>query len=237
MSEQNVINKKTENVAAMFNDIAASYDFLNHFLSANTDKVWRKKAVKMLLPYSPKTILDVATGTGDLAIALQKLNLNKTIGIDIADDMLAIGQKKVASIGLQDKIEFRNGDAMKIPYANASFDAVTVAFGIRNFEDINKGISQVYDVLTSNGVFLILEFSKPGKTFFGTLFQFYFKRILPVAGSLFSKNKKAYRYLFDTVQQFPGVDEVKNKLKSHGFREVKTKTLSMGIATIYVALK
>jgi demethylmenaquinone methyltransferase / 2-methoxy-6-polyprenyl-1,4-benzoquinol methylase len=237
LSDQNVINKKTENVAAMFNDIAASYDFLNHFLSANIDKVWRKKAVKMLLPYSPKTILDVATGTGDLAITLQKLNPDKTIGIDIADDMLAIGQKKIDSLGLQNKIEFRNGNALNIPYPKASFDAVTVAFGIRNFEDINKGISQIYDILTSDGVFLILEFSRPKKNFFGYLFQFYFKRILPVAGWLFSKNKKAYKYLFDTVQQFPSVDEVKDKLKTHGFRDVKTKTLSMGIATIYIALK
>lgn len=237
MSEQNVINKKTENVAAMFNDIAASYDFLNHFLSANIDKVWRKKAVKMLMPYSPKTILDVATGTGDLAIALQKLNPKKTIGIDISDDMLSIGQKKIASLGLQNKIELRNGDAMKIPFAKSSFDAITVAFGIRNFEDIDKGISQIYDSLTSDGIFMILEFSRPKKNFFGYLFQFYFKRILPVAGWLFSKNKMAYKYLFETVQQFPGVDEVKNKLKAHGFKDVKTKTLTMGIATIYIALK
>ncbi len=232
-----IVNKKKENVAAMFNDIAASYDFLNHFLSVNTDKVWRKKAVKMLMPYSPRIILDVATGTGDLAIALQKLNPDKTYGIDIAGEMLEIGRKKIRSSGLQNKIEMIKGDALNIPFDPDFFDAVTVAFGIRNFENLDQGLSQIFNVLKKGGVFMILEFSRPKNNLPGLLYKFYFSRILPFVGRLFSRNKGAYRYLFESVQQFPGVDEMKKNLKNNGFRDVQARTLSIGIATIYIASK
>jgi len=237
VTAQSAINKQKENVAAMFNDIAVSYDFLNHFLSANTDKLWRKKAVKMLAPHLPKIILDVATGTGDLAIAMQKLNPQKIIGIDIAEEMLEIGRKKIASLGLQHKIELKNGDALNIPFPESSFDAVTVAFGVRNFEDLDKGLSQIYNILTKEGVFLILEFSRPRNNLLGAMYKFYSGKILPFIGKIFSKNKKAYKYLFDSVQQFPGVQEMKENLRIHGFKEIKTKSLSFGIATIYIASK
>jgi demethylmenaquinone methyltransferase / 2-methoxy-6-polyprenyl-1,4-benzoquinol methylase len=237
VAAQSAINKQKENVAAMFNDIAVSYDFLNHFLSANTDKLWRKKAVKMLMPYSPKIILDIATGTGDLAIALQKLNPEKTIGIDIAEEMLEIGRKKINSLGLQNNIELRHGDALNIPFPESSFDAVTVAFGVRNFENLDKGLSQIYNTLKKEGVFLILEFSRPKRNLLGVLFKFYFAKILPLLGQLFSKNKKAYRYLFDSVQLFPSIQEMKENLGMHGFKDISAKSLSFGIATIYIASK
>jgi demethylmenaquinone methyltransferase/2-methoxy-6-polyprenyl-1,4-benzoquinol methylase len=232
-----IVNKKKENVAAMFNDIAASYDFLNHFLSANTDKLWRKKAVKMLSVYHPKVILDVATGTGDLAIALQKLNPEMTYGIDIAEEMLEIGKKKIAALGLSEKINMQKGDALNIPFEKDFFDAVTVSFGVRNFENLEQGLSQIHSVLKNGGVFMILEFSRPKNNLPGILFKFYFGKILPFLGQMFSKNKKAYKYLFESVQQFPSVEEMKNNLSKTGFRDIQAKTLTIGIATIYLASK
>ena len=237
MTTTTTVDKSKEKVAAMFNDIAGSYDFLNHFLSANTDKLWRKKAVRMLVPYAPKLILDVATGTGDLAITLQKLNPEKTVGVDIAEEMLEIGRKKIKGLNLQDKIEMLKGDALNLPFDKASFDAVTVAFGVRNFENLNQGILQIYNVLREGGVFMILEFSKPKNNIIGAIYKFYFGKILPFIGKMFSKNKMAYKYLFESVQLFPSVDEMKVNLKSQGFKAVHTKSLSIGIATIYIAIK
>jgi demethylmenaquinone methyltransferase/2-methoxy-6-polyprenyl-1,4-benzoquinol methylase len=236
--EQNlIVEKNKENVASMFDDIAPSYDFLNHFLSLNIDKGWRKKAVKILSSYTPKSILDVATGTGDLAIAMLKLNPEKITGIDISKEMLEVGKKKITEIGKQQIIDLQQADAENIPFAENTFNAVTVAFGVRNFEHLDKGIKEIYRVLAVNGVFLILEFSRPKNNFLGWLFKFYFGQILPLIGRLFSKNKVAYKYLFQTVQQFPSGDEMKNKLSSLGFKNVSAKTLSMGIATIYTASK
>ena len=221
----------------MFDDIAPSYDFLNHFLSLNIDKGWRKKAVKILSSYSPKSILDVATGTGDLAIAMLKLNPEKIIGIDISKEMLEVGKKKIADIGKQQIIELQQADAENLPFVENSFNAVTVAFGVRNFEHLDKGILDIYRVLAPQGVFLILEFSRPKNNLLGWLFKFYFGQILPLLGRMFSKNKVAYKYLFQSVQQFPSGDEMKKKLSSLGFKNVTAKTLSMGIATIYTASK
>ena len=236
--EQNlIVEKNKENVASMFDDIAPSYDFLNHFLSLNIDKGWRKKAVKILSAYSPKSILDVATGTGDLAIAMLKLNPEKIIGIDISKEMLEVGKKKISDLDKQQTIELQQADAENIPLPENTFNAVTVAFGVRNFEHLDKGILEIYRVLAPKGVFLILEFSRPKNNFLGLLFKFYFGHILPFLGSLFSKNKVAYKYLFQSVQQFPSGDEMKIKLISLGFKNVKAKTLSMGIATIYTASK
>lgn len=236
--EQNlIVEKNKENVASMFDDIAPSYDFLNHFLSLNIDKGWRKKAVKILSTYSPKLILDVATGTGDLAIAMLKLNPVKVTGVDISKEMLEVGKKKIFELGKQNLIELQEADAESLPFQENAFNAVTVAFGVRNFEHLEKGISEIYRVLAPNGVFLILEFSRPKNNFLGFLFKFYFGHILPFLGSLFSKNKVAYKYLFQSVQQFPSGDEMKSKLSSLGFKNVSAKTLSMGIATIYTASK
>ncbi len=221
----------------MFDDIAPAYDFLNHFLSANTDKLWRKKSVKILSIKNPKKILDVATGTGDLAIAMLKLNPEKIIGIDISKEMLEIGKKKIKELNKEQIIELQQNDAENIPFTNNSFDAVTVAFGVRNFENLNKGLSELYRVLNSNGTLLILEFSRPKNNLFGYFFKFYFKYILPTLGKMFSKNKVAYKYLFQSVQQFPSVNDMKKYLSSQGFINVNAKTLSMGIATIYTASK
>ena len=237
MSKELIIEKNKVNVESLFNDIAPSYDFLNHFLSANTDKLWRKKSVKILSIKSPKKILDVATGTGDLAIAMLKLEPEKIIGIDISKEMLEIGKKKIKELNKEHIIELQQNDAENIPFSNNSFDAVTVAFGVRNFENLNKGLSELYRVLNSNGTLLILEFSQPKNNLFGYFFNFYFKYILPTFGKMFSKNKVAYKYLFQSVQQFPSVNDMKKNLSSQGFINVNAKTLSMGIATIYTASK
>ncbi|OFX34026.1 MAG: bifunctional demethylmenaquinone methyltransferase/2-methoxy-6-polyprenyl-1,4-benzoquinol methylase [Bacteroidetes bacterium GWA2_32_17] len=237
LSKELIIEKNKVNVESLFNDIAPSYDFLNHFLSANTDKLWRKKSVKILSIKSPKKILDVATGTGDLAIAMLKLEPEKIIGIDISKEMLEIGKKKIKELNKEHIIELQQNDAENIPFSNNSFDAVTVAFGVRNFENLNKGLSELYRVLNSNGTLLILEFSQPKNNLFGYFFNFYFKYILPTFGKMFSKNKVAYKYLFQSVQQFPSVNDMKKNLSSQGFINVNAKTLSMGIATIYTASK
>jgi len=237
LSKELIIEKNKVNVESLFNDIAPSYDFLNHFLSANTDKLWRKKSVKILSVKNPKKILDVATGTGDLAIAMLKLEPEKIIGIDISKEMLEIGKKKIKEINKEQIIELQQNDAENIPFSNNSFDAVTIAFGVRNFENLNKGLSELYRVLNFNGTLLILEFSRPKNNLFGYFFKFYFKYILPTLGKMFSKNKVAYKYLFQSVQQFPSVNNMKNNLLSQGFINVNAKTLSMGIATIYTASK
>jgi demethylmenaquinone methyltransferase / 2-methoxy-6-polyprenyl-1,4-benzoquinol methylase len=230
-------DKKKEKIAAMFNDIAASYDFLNHFLSLNIDKSWRKKVVQMLTPFQPENILDVATGTGDLALSLRYLKPKKITGIDIAEEMLAVGRQKISKAGLTDQIELLSGDALAIPFNDETFDAVTVAFGIRNFENLEAGIVEINRVLKKDGVFMILEFSKPKKNAAGRLFTFYFRHFLPFIGSLFSKSKTAYRYLFDSVNAFPDTVEMETKLRKLGFKTVQTQRLSMGIATIYLAVK
>lgn len=237
MNNTLIIEKNKENVASMFNDIAPSYDFLNHFLSANTDKIWRKKSVKVLLAKKPKLILDVATGTGDLAIAMLKLNPEKITGIDISKEMLEIGKKKIKSLNQENTIELQQNDAENTPFNDDTFDAVTVAFGIRNFENLNKGLSELYRVLKPSGTLLILEFSRPENNFPGFFFKFYFKYILPALGKLFSKSNIAYRYLYQSVQQFASVNEMKNNLTNSGFKNVNTKKLSFGIATIYTASK
>jgi demethylmenaquinone methyltransferase / 2-methoxy-6-polyprenyl-1,4-benzoquinol methylase len=230
-------DKNKDKIAAMFNDIAGSYDFLNHFLPVNIDKLRRKKAVRMLSNYKPKYILDVATGTADFAVSLTKLKPVKITGIDIAEEMLEIGRKKIKKLKLSNTIELIKGDALSLPFKPGSFDAVTVAFGIRNFENLDKGIEQIYNALRKDGSFLILEFSKTKKNPVGMAFKFYFKYILPFLGKFFSKNKSAYKYLFDSVESFPETNILIQKLKSHGFVKVITKRLSMGIATIYIALK
>jgi len=232
-----VIEKNKKNVETMFNDIATSYDFLNHFLSANTDKSWRKKCVKLLENKSPQNILDVATGTGDLAISLLKLNPKKITGIDISNEMLEIGRNKILKLGKSAIVELLQGDAENIKFNDGSFDAVTVAFGVRNFENLNRGLSELYRVLIKSGTLLILEFSKPQKNLISKIFNLYFKNLLPFMGKLLSNNNKAYKYLYQSVEQFASVEEMVQNLKKCGFSDIKTKQLSMGIATIYLATK
>ncbi len=235
MTQQPFPTGKKLKVEAMFNDIAPKYDFLNHFLSLGIDIRWRKKVRKLLAPYQPKVILDVATGTGDLAIELSKLHPEKIIGLDIAANMLNIGKEKIKNRKLDQIIAMQLGDSENLPFKDHSFDAVTVAFGVRNFEDLQKGLKEMYRVLKPGGYAAILEFSKP-KTFpFKHVYNFYFKYILPGFGKLVSKSKEAYTYLPESVSVFPEDKEFIRELIKAGFTENSQKRLTMGIATLYSA--
>ena len=224
---------KKEQVAQMFNSISGKYDFLNHFLSLGIDIRWRKKAVKYLKQSSPKIILDVATGTGDFALETLKLNPDKVIGIDISDGMLEVGRKKIAKRGLSDKIELLNGDSENIPFDDNTFDAVIVAFGVRNFENLEKGLSEILRVLNEDGQLVVLEFSKPRMFPFKQLYNFYFKAILPKIGKRISKDTAAYTYLPESVRAFPDGERFTNILENVGFKNTKCKTLTFGISSIY----
>lgn len=228
---------KKQYVANMFNRIARYYDFLNHFLSLNRDKKWRSKAIDELIKYEPKFILDVATGTADLAIEAVRLNPDKIIGIDISEEMLDIGREKIGKMKLSQKIELQRGDSEKLPFAENTFDAVIVAFGVRNFEDLSRGLSEILRVLKSGGNVVILEFSKPYRFPFKQLFGFYFNNILPIIGKIISRDSKAYRYLPDSVKNFPDGDNFIEILKDVGFTFTNYKVLSFGICTIYTGRK
>lgn len=228
---------KKEQVAKMFNNISHRYDFLNHLLSLGIDKIWRKKAIGVLKPIHPKKILDVATGTGDFAIQSLELNPDKIIGIDISDGMLEVGRKKISSKNLSDKIELVRGDSENIPYSQNKFDAVTVAFGVRNFENLTKGLSEIRRVLRPGGMVVILEFSKPSLFPFKQLYQFYFRFILPRVGSLVSSDKAAYTYLPKSVEAFPDGEDFLRILQDVGFKNTQCSSLTFGISTIYIATK
>ncbi|GAB4379451.1 MAG: bifunctional demethylmenaquinone methyltransferase/2-methoxy-6-polyprenyl-1,4-benzoquinol methylase UbiE [Salibacteraceae bacterium] len=228
---------KKEQIASMFDNISGRYDLLNHLLSLNIDKYWRGRAVKLLAGYRPKTILDVATGTGDFAISLMKLEPEKITGIDISEGMLEVGQKKVVEKQLDNHIELMVGDAEQMPFDNHSFEAVTVAFGVRNFESLNRGISEIYRVLKPGYPAVILEFSKPDKFPVKQLYNFYFKYILPTIGRLLSSDQRAYSYLPESVEAFPEGKDFIALLETCGFRHIKQMRLTFGIATIYLAEK
>lgn len=228
---------KKEQVAEMFDNISPKYDFLNHFLSFGIDIRWRKKAVKLLKTYQPKMILDVATGTGDFAIEALKANPEKIIGVDISKGMLEIGKEKIVKKGLEEKIELHLGDSEKLPFQDNLFDAVIVSFGVRNFENLEKGIGDIYRVLKPNGVVIILEFSKPRKFPFKQTYNFYFKYILPLLGRMVSKDKSAYTYLPESVQTFPDGDNFIQVLNKIGFKETKCRTLTFGVSSIYSGQK
>ncbi len=226
-----------EQVRSMFNDIAHKYDFLNHFLSVGIDIYWRKKVRKLLAKKNPKVILDVATGTGDLAIELSKLNPDSITGVDIAIEMLEIGQKKILKKGLQKIINLEEGDAENLNFSDNSFDAITVAFGVRNFETLQKGLKDMYRVLKNDGTVVVLEFSKPKAFPFKQIYNFYFKYILPLMGKFVSKSNAAYTYLPESVKGFAEDKTFLNELKKAGFKEPKQNRLTMGIATLYYASK
>jgi demethylmenaquinone methyltransferase / 2-methoxy-6-polyprenyl-1,4-benzoquinol methylase len=235
--ENTVIPQKKEYVKNMFNSIAKRYDFLNHFLSLNIDYLWRKKVISMLKPYQPKNILDVATGTADLAIQAAILNPTKIIGIDISEEMLKIGQKKLSDNNKDCIIQLINADAENMPFENNSFDACMVAFGVRNFEDLKQGLAEMYRVLKPNAKMVILEFSKPTQFPVKQIYGFYFKRILPFVGKMVSKNNNAYMYLPDSVNKFPNPANFILLLKEVGFKEISVQKLSFGIASIYYGVK
>ncbi len=221
----------------MFNSIAGSYDFLNHFLSMGIDIYWRKKAIRLLKKYSPKKILDVATGTADFAIEAMRLNPSKIIGIDISEKMLDVGREKIKKLNLEKNIELILAECENTPFKNNFFDAVLVGFGVRNFENLEKGLSEMYRVLNKNGTIIILEFSKPKAFPIKNIFNFYFENILPNIGRLISKDKKAYSYLPKSVEDFPQGKEFLKILEQAGFVDTKQIKLTFGIASIYIGKK
>jgi demethylmenaquinone methyltransferase/2-methoxy-6-polyprenyl-1,4-benzoquinol methylase len=231
--KESELSKKNQ-IAGMFDKIAFRYDFLNHFLSAGIDVSWRKKAIKQLESLKPETVLDVATGTGDVAILTHNiLHPKKITGIDISEGMLEIGRKKIEKLGLEKEIELLSGDSESIAFPNASFDAITVAFGVRNFENLEKGLKEMLRVLKPNGKLIVLEFSKPKQVAFKGLYNFYMKVVAPGIGKIIAKNKDAYRYLNNSVQKFPEGNEFVAILNKAGFKNTYCKALTLGICSIY----
>lgn len=229
---------KKEQVAGMFDDIAYRYDFLNRFLSAGIDLQWRKKAIRQLKEIDPKRILDVATGTADIAIMTARiLHPEKIIGIDISEGMLRFGRKKVQKLGLENLIELLNGDSETIKFDNDSFDAVTVAFGVRNFQHLEQGLSEIWRVLKPGGKLVVLEFSRPQKAIVKQVYQFYMNTVAPAMGKLFSKNRNAYKYLDESIKQFPEGKNFTLILDQLGYRNTYCKPLSFGICSIYCGEK
>jgi demethylmenaquinone methyltransferase/2-methoxy-6-polyprenyl-1,4-benzoquinol methylase len=231
-------DKKTI-VGSMFDSIAWRYDFLNHFLSFGIDRYWRRRAIRIISQThnNPAMILDVATGTGDLAIAALKLNPWLITGIDISLKMLEEGREKVRRRGFSDRICLVEGDSESIGFRDNSFDVAMVAFGVRNFSDPVKGLLEMNRVLHPGGLVMILEFSKPAGLLFRQLFNFYFLRILPFIGKIFSKNSTAYRYLPESVLQFPDNEKFVDLVRKAGFTSVNQKKLTGGVASIYTGLK
>jgi len=222
----------------MFDSIAWRYDFLNHFLSFNIDRLWRRRAIKIISKsYKSPNILDVATGTADLAIAAMKLHPTGVTGIDISSKMLEIGREKIERKGLAGKIELIAADSEKIPFDDNIFDVTMVAFGVRNFADPSKGLREMNRVTRQGGMIMVLEFSKPSAFPFKTIYNFYFRNILPYFGKLFSKDNAAYRYLPDTVMKFPDNDEFLKLLIHAGWSETHQVKLTGGVASIYTGIK
>jgi demethylmenaquinone methyltransferase/2-methoxy-6-polyprenyl-1,4-benzoquinol methylase len=230
-------HQKKQQVEQMFDNIAPKYDFLNHFLSLGIDKLWRKKAIRILSDYPSDYLLDVATGTGDFAIAASKLKPKKIIGFDISEQMISVGRTKVNRLGLDQMIEFKKGDSEAMPFENEQFNAITVAFGVRNFENLESGLKEFHRVLKPAGVAIILEFSKPKYFPMKQFYLFYFFKILPFIGRMVSKDSSAYSYLPESVMAFPDDQKFLDILQKIGFSKTDQKRLTFGIATIYVAQK
>ena len=228
---------KKQEVAEMFNNISHRYDFLNHFLSMGIDRIWRKKAIRILKPDAPKLLLDIATGTGDFAIAALKLNPDKVIGLDISTGMLEKGREKLKKRHLDQKVELREGDSENIPFPDNTFDGITVGFGVRNFENLEKGLKEMLRVLKPGKTAVILEFSKPAKFPVKQLFGFYSRRIIPFFGRKISKDNAAYKYLPDSVEAFPEGMAFVTIMEKCGYKDIRTKKVSGGIATIYYGKK
>lgn len=221
----------------MFDNIAPRYDFLNHFLSLGIDKLWRKKAIQILSGYKTDSILDVATGTGDFAIAALKLKPSKIVAFDLSEQMLSVGRAKAEKLNAGQIIRFVKGDSEAMPFSDRQFDAITVAFGVRNFENLEKGLREFHRVLKPDGVTVILEFSKPKYFPFKQLYLFYFFAILPLVGRMISKDRSAYSYLPESVMAFPDDQKFLSVLKNCGFTRLSQKRLTFGVATIYIAQK
>lgn len=231
------VGSKKSQVAGMFNNIAAKYDFLNHFLSLGIDKIWRKRAINLLNEIPNPVILDVATGTGDLAIEANKRLGCKVVGVDISVEMLKVADEKLNKRQLTEWITVQEGDSENLPFVDNHFDAVIVAFGVRNFENLNKGLSDMARVLKPGGKMVVLEFSRPAYFPFKQLYLFYFRYILPWLGGIISKDKAAYTYLPESVLSFPDGADFDNELVAAGMKPLKRFKQTMGIATIYLSEK
>jgi len=232
------MHEKKAAVESMFDSIAWRYDFLNHFLSFNIDRFWRRRAIKIISEsYKSPFILDVATGTADLAIAAMKLNPSKITGIDISHKMLEIGKEKIRRKGFTGKIELVPGDSENIPFNDDNFDVAMVAFGVRNFSDPVKGLKEMNRVIRKRGMIMVLEFSKPSGFPFKPIYNIYFRNILPFFGRLFSKDKAAYRYLPESVMKFPDNEEFLKLLVQAGFSGIQQVKLTGGVASIYTGIK
>ena len=228
---------KREQVAEMSDNISPKYDLLNHLLSGGVDIYWRKRAIKLLKKRQPKVILDIASGTGDFAIEALSLNPEKVIGVDISEGMLAVGREKIKKLGKQDIITLQSGDSESLSFADNYFDAVIVSFGVRNFQNLLAGLTEMNRVMKSDGMCVVVEFSKPKSFPFKQFYNFYFKYILPLIGKTVSKDSSAYTYLPESVQAFPDGEDFLEIYKKAGFKNTKCIPLTFGICTIYTGQK
>ena len=227
------VKGKKEQIANMFDAIAPRYDLLNRVLSAGIDKIWRKKAVSWLAEHKPRRILDIATGTADLAIEAVSLDPEKVVGVDIAEEMLNQGRVKIKNLNLDDRITLQQGDAERLPFSDSQFDAALVAFGVRNFEALQKGLRDIHRVLKPNGALVVLEFSRPVRFPIKQLYGFYGQFILPLIGRLFSKDSGAYKYLPESISVFPDGEDFLRELREAGYTDVREERLTFGIASLY----
>lgn len=232
-SDQN----KKQQVSDMFDNISGGYDGLNRVISLGMDKSWRRKVIKAIVDHQPKNVLDIATGTGDLAISLAEKGLHNVVGLDLSKGMLEVADKKVEEKKLKDQIELVKGDSENLPYEDNHFDAICVAFGVRNFENLEKGLTEILRVLKPGGLFIVLETAVPKKFPFKQGYKIYSKYILPFIGKLFSKDKSAYGYLSESASVFPNGEEFNNILRKIGFKDVHSKPQTMGVACIYKSSK
>ena len=221
----------------MFDNIAPKYDFLNHALSFGIDKIWRRKAIRLITGCSPSTILDVATGTGDFAVAALKSGAQKVTGIDISREMIAVGKEKIRKMGLEDRITLMTGDSEAIQFPDHSFDVATVAFGVRNFENLSRGLSELHRVIRKGGTLCVLEFSNPRQPVVKFGYRIYSRYLMPWFGRLVSGDKSAYTYLPESVEEFPDGDKFITFMKDSGFSEIREYRLTFGVATIYLGKK
>jgi demethylmenaquinone methyltransferase / 2-methoxy-6-polyprenyl-1,4-benzoquinol methylase len=228
---------KKEQVAQMFDNISGKYDFLNHFFSLGIDILWRKKAIRLLKQYNPKTVLDVASGTADFAIEALALNPDKIVGVDISEGMLAIGEQKIKSLKKDHIISLKVADSEKLPFESNSFDATIVSFGVRNFDNLLAGLTDMCRVTKTGGVCLVLEFSRPKSFPMKQIFNFYFKNIMPIIGKIVSKDSAAYTYLPESVKVFPDGDDFLTIFQKAGFKNTKCIPLTFGISSIYIGEK
>jgi demethylmenaquinone methyltransferase / 2-methoxy-6-polyprenyl-1,4-benzoquinol methylase len=228
---------KKEKVEAMFDAIAPRYDLLNRVLSFGIDRKWRRKAVEMLRPEMPERILDVATGTGDLAIEAMRLDPDRIVGVDISEEMLALGREKVEALGLQERITLRKGDSEKLPFSDNQFDGALVAFGVRNFENLHRGLAEINRVLRKDGALVVLEFSRPRAFPVRQVYGFYSRYILPSVGGAISGDAGAYKYLPESAAAFPDGEDFLAELERAGFRDLRRQQLTFGVASLYFGRK